>query len=436
MVLIDFFFLRRGRAVAMAEPLCGRLPNALELLCGCVLWIGREGSELWILAEPLRRAEELLRSALGRPLWRIARPHRLELAYDDRRIHLVDRLEWRGAEFADGVQLRRRSVRSDTGVPMAAPPDAAIVMWLASSLTGTAALCHDLERAVIEAVTRDGSDLQVLREAAGAQWALWLTSAAARGRVAVPPHFVPALRRAVVWRAFRAAPGRTLLAFLRQSYAELALRWHPPVGWVALLGVDGSGKSSVCLAVQARLSRRFGGSVARHWRPGLVFTSKSARNATPQQPHSMARRGTLSSALKLVLLALDWALGDLLLIRPNLAAARLVIFDRHYVDLLVDPSRYRYGGPQWLASLVARFIPSPDLWVVLDGAPELVRARKDELGIEELARLRAGYLRLAATLENAHVVDVAHGIDEVAERVAQLILDMVSGRTARYASVV
>jgi thymidylate kinase len=210
----------------------------------------------------------------------------------------------------------------------------------------------------------------------------------------------------------------------------LALWLRPPVGWVGLIGPDGTGKSTVTAGVQAKLSRVYSGSVAAHWRPGILGGTTAADDtAAVRQPHASAPRGSMVSVVKLAFLALDWACGDALLLRPARAAGRLILFDRHFVDILVDPRRYRYGGPRWLASLVAKLVPSPEIWIVLDGDPELIHARKDEVSPTELARLRAEYRGLAAKLRNAHVVDVGATIDEVVCRVAELILVSASRAT-------
>ncbi len=53
--------------------------------------------------------------------------------------------------------------------------------------------------------------------------------------------------------------------------------------------------------------------------------------------------------------------------------------DRHFLDILVDQRRYRYGGPLWLLRLIRRLIPKPDLVNLLDAPPKVLQARKQEL---------------------------------------------------------
>ncbi|MDB5406760.1 MAG: thymidylate kinase [Rhodospirillales bacterium] len=398
-------------------------------LNGSVLWCDEEGSQVHILLPELRGAEQRLDGVLGPPIWRVQRAHRSELAYRDRRLHLLDRLEWRGMELADTAAIRASGILGLHGVPVAPVTEAAPPLWLFRLLIG-ADVPEKIRAAVVEAVrVREEGTFALLVNATGRRWATRLMSLARSGSPP-QPSFIRALRRAMLWRGMR-HPRATLVGCSLELRTEIALWRRPPVGWVALIGPDGTGKSTVQAGVQSKLSREFSGSIAVHWRPGVLLRSELGDTEAVRQPHAAALRGRFVSVLKLAFLALDWGCGNLLLIRPARAAGRLVVFDRHFVDILVDPRRYRYGGPAWLTALVARLVPSPDLWIVLDGSPEIIRARKDEVGAEDLARLRLGYLRLAARLENAEVVDVAGALDEVVDRVAELVLDMISRRTER-----
>jgi thymidylate kinase len=116
--------------------------------------------------------------------------------------------------------------------------------------------------------------------------------------------------------------------------------------------------------------------------------------------------------------------------RP-LEQGALVVFDRYAYDLMVDPRRYRYGGPAWLARLVVLGVPKPDLCIVLDAPALEMRARKDEIGFTELQRQRRAYVELAETLENATVVDAARPLEEVVRTVRDLILTVLARRAER-----
>ena len=101
----------------------------------------------------------------------------------------------------------------------------------------------------------------------------------------------------------------------------------------------------------------------------------------------------MSSLAKLGYWAVDYIVGYYLTIRPALARSTLVLFDRYLVDALIDPRRYRYGGPRWALEALWWAIPKPDLVVLLDAPTHVLRDRKQELPAEEIDRLRRATAR-------------------------------------------
>jgi hypothetical protein len=99
------------------------------------------------------------------------------------------------------------------------------------------------------------------------------------------------------------------------------------------------------------------------------------------------------------------------------------MYDRHFVDILVDAKRYRYGGPGWTLRLLWQLIPKPDLVVLLDAPPEVLQARKQEVPLDVTARQRQAYLSLVRTLPNGRIVDANQAQARVADRVAEVVLD-------------
>ena len=201
---------------------------------------------------------------------------------------------------------------------------------------------------------------------------------------------------------------------------------------VVFLGPDGSGKSTVIRQIATELAPAFRQTEVLHLRPRLGLRSGGGNPVT--DPHSRAPRGRVASTLKVLYFVFDYLVGYLLRIRPMLVASTLVLFDRYYHDLLVDPRRYRYGGSMWLARAVARIIPRPDLWVLLDAPPEVLRSRKQEVSLGELRRQRAAYRELAGGLgglSNSIVVDADRDLEDVVSEVATQVLAVRSGRFAR-----
>jgi len=181
--------------------------------------------------------------------------------------------------------------------------------------------------------------------------------------------------------------------------------------FIAFLGCDGSGKSAVISGVADRL--RGSGVVVTcgHWRPVAIGGEGNAA-ATADNPHGQIARGWFGSILKLGWLWLNWWVGWWKFLR-NASKNGVVLFDRYHADLLVDPKRYRYGGPMWLARLASRLMPQPDIVIFLDAESEVLLARKQEVSKEALEQSRKKYLDLCTTHPRFQVIDAAQPLEDV-----------------------
>lgn len=182
-----------------------------------------------------------------------------------------------------------------------------------------------------------------------------------------------------------------------------------------------------------RPPRVFVGVNVFHWRPGVIRPSRGAGPVT--NPHAHRPRGVFISIAKLAGLLLDWIIGYWTRLVHLRAKGYLVAFDRHYLDIVVDPVRYRYGGPAWLARLVGRLVPKPNLVILLDAPVELLRGRKQEVPAQETARQRKAYLDLVRGLRNGHVVDASKSAPEVVSQVEEIIFDWMARRAPRFEGV-
>lgn len=184
-----------------------------------------------------------------------------------------------------------------------------------------------------------------------------------------------------------------------------------PTGLVlAVLGPDGSGKTTIIEHLERELAPAFRSQIRFHLRPHF---GRPKRNDAPVvNPHAQAPRGRLASEAKAALFLLDYWFGWLRSVYPAKIKSTFVVFDRYYHDMLVDKVRYRLPKQTLLVRALAPLVPPPDLWLILDAPPEVLVARKGEISLEVAIQLTASYRQLATDLPNARLVESGGGLEE------------------------
>src|SRR3990167_1052118 len=232
---------------------------------------------------------------------------------------------------------------------------------------------------------------------------------------------VPILKRALILETVRKDPLNPVKYWIKEVKRVIG-RWLYPTGlFIVVLGPDGAGKSTLIEKLEQELSGAFRGTAKFHLRPG-IFGKKDEGNPVTD-PHGKPPRSYLMSILKIAYYLADYILGYLIKLYPKFVRSTMVVFDRYYDDILVDPARYRYGGPSTLVELMRYFIPKPDLILALDVSEEEILHRKQEVGREELIRQRKAYRDLAVKLPNAIILDSDQNQDKLAMDASEIIID-------------
>lgn len=189
---------------------------------------------------------------------------------------------------------------------------------------------------------------------------------------------------------------------------------------IVILGPDGAGKSSVINGVIDNLAGSGCNVKMRHLKPQIIMPRRGGSVTIVVDPHGKPPRSALTSIAKIFV----WLIEEWYATFFQNQNETLLICDRYYHDLLVDPIRYRYGGPKSVAKLVGKLMPQPVLWVLLDAPAKVLQKRKQEVSLEETARQCNAYKKFVQHQSNHVVVDASQSLDRVIMDVQHAITEL------------
>lgn len=221
---------------------------------------------------------------------------------------------------------------------------------------------------------------------------------------------------------------------------------------VALVGLDGAGKSAVTLRLVSALGVptayiymgvNLESSTLMLPTTRLALAVKRRRGGQPNLTGSFERRrvtkrhGPLAGVRSMLRLG-NWMAEESFrqaVAWWHEARGRVVLFDRHFfcdyyaTDIASRPDRSAASRLHGL--FLDRVYPRPDLIVMLDVPPELAVARKGEDTVEGSTRRRDEYLALAGVVPRFAIVDAGQPIDDVVADVARLVQGLLAERGSR-----
>ncbi|MDB4319249.1 hypothetical protein N9976_01320, partial [bacterium] len=342
--------------------------------------------------------------------------------YEWGQLDLLPCFEWNGFEYLDQDLFWSKVEAGPDGIPRPALGHDAYIAWMTGLLWGRRFNRKYRDFIQLGAQEDEENFRDCLNSAFGKRLGEKLYRIAERGDAAVATHWVGKMRFVSAARS----AGRRSLATLKSVYSHWVCEWHfhrcLPYPWIGILGPDGSGKSTVIenLNQKLRLSRLKIFPV--HWLPHLGPGTRPSQGVVTD-PHAQAPKSAVLSCLQLVKISVYWWWASFRHLFHLRAKREMVLSDRFYLDLLVDPKRYRYGAGLKIARFVFRFLPKLDRIIVLHTKAETILARKEEVPESELKRQLNCYREIVDEHQDrAVIVDCGRDADEVSEEVLKLVL--------------
>jgi thymidylate kinase len=223
---------------------------------------------------------------------------------------------------------------------------------------------------------------------------------------------------------------------------------------VALIGPDGSGKSTVSDRLQVELglpvrsiymgvNMHASDVMLPHTRL-LVALRRRVRGDDPEaasdietpKPAPANVSGRALASVRSSLRLANWLAEEayrLWVARRDTRRGRVVIFDRHFFADFYAADISADGARRPLARRVHGFVlqhvfPKPDLVVCLDAPAEVLYARKPEGTLERVRRKREESLAALGALPHCLVVDATRPRDEVVSEVATAVRTLYERR--------
>ncbi len=264
---------------------------------------------------------------------------------------------------------------------------------------------------------------RITRELFGPRLARRAVDAVREGRVR---DLLPVLRHRLLLFGPLQHPLEAVRCAVEESL-RIFRRVRQPTGLsVAVQGPDGVGKSTLIENLRSQTEGLFRRERVFHWRPMLLWNRRSAGVVT--DPHGLPPRSRFVSILRLLTYTLDYLVGHALVVRPLLIHCGVVIFDRYYDDMAVDPRRFRFPNQFGLVHKLRHIIPKPRLTFVLDAPLSVLRGRKQEVTLAETERQRAAFRALARKTRSTFLCDASADPVSVACQATRYVLNELDRR--------
>tara|TARA_B100000925_G_C21997074_1_gene469444 strand:+ start:247 stop:813 length:567 start_codon:yes stop_codon:yes gene_type:complete len=179
---------------------------------------------------------------------------------------------------------------------------------------------------------------------------------------------------------------------------------------IAIIGPDGSGKSSIIIKITKKLRKYKINYKQFHLKPSFFPT----KNIVVKNPHDQIYRSEIFSLFKLIYWIILFRVYFLINFFDH---KKIYIFDRYPDDILIDDIRYRFKLNKTITKNLLNLLPRPNLWINMTGKPKIIWERKKEINLITLTKLLKKYHNFLKDYNNHINVTNFKKIDKIYENI-------------------
>ncbi|SKB74123.1 Thymidylate kinase [Salegentibacter holothuriorum] len=144
------------------------------------------------------------------------------------------------------------------------------------------------------------------------------------------------------------------------------------------------------------------------------------------KPYQTKTTGFFNSSLRTTYYYLAFLFDRLLFIKKKKRSNQIVVYDRYYTDLIVDPSRIRIGLKKSLVRKLFLSLPKPDFTFIILAEVDQILNRKEELSKDKLQELLFEYNELPKRMANCEVINNIGSLQEGQTNILKSVFDKLN----------
>jgi thymidylate kinase len=174
---------------------------------------------------------------------------------------------------------------------------------------------------------------------------------------------------------------------------------------ICILGVDGSGKSTLIDGITANLNVQNKNYCYVHLYPKLenIGYNKILRSKIPTLPSKVAKYNKMLSFVKFI-----WVVSVtyfFILKQRFVNNNDYIFFDRYLYDFILSPERCGISNIGSFQAVLSKIIPTCDKILILGGDAQKIVNRKPELSILKIEEIQKKQLKLFRGFNNCYFID-------------------------------